>query len=171
MMAACLSCLHDTNGVNVPGQICDPADLACGPDWRKAGGNKVCFSGVGSYQLLKGRGTRTVALGQPKTALFRVDLEDRTEPPRGRKTARNERYRIRIWVLTDAELARLNDPNDGLVDFRQKISCSPESAAIMDGAAGALGSAVFGVRAPDIDDGGAVASGNNQVQPTTRNCP
>jgi hypothetical protein len=167
-MAACLPCANQTDGVVLAGQICDPADQACSRDPKKAGGNKVCFSGLGSYRVVQVKGRQTNELSA-QTVLFRVDLEDRNEPRRG-KSVRGERYRIRMWILSDEELARLNDPNDGLLDFRQKIACSPESAAIRDGAAGALGAEVFGVRPPDIDDGGAQDVGNHQIQPANTTC-
>ncbi|HXG47599.1 MAG TPA: hypothetical protein VNO52_08240, partial [Methylomirabilota bacterium] len=161
LMVACLPCKGDTNTPVIAGTLClGPDD--CGRDPRKAAGSKACFSGVGTYQLTQARG-RDVEPGEVRTVLFRVDLEDRTEPKAGKKNAVGERYRIRIWILTAEELARFNNPADGLADIRAKIACTPESAAIEDGAAGGLGSAVMGVRAPDIDDGGPL-SGNNQVK-------
>jgi hypothetical protein len=111
--------------------------------------------------------------------LFRVDIEDRSEPGNshaGGSTAPHDRHRIRIWILTDAELARLNNPNDRLLDFRRAIACSPGSTALSDGAVGPdrkpvpLGTAVFGVRAPDIDDGGVMNHGNHQIHPGHKPC-
>jgi hypothetical protein len=111
--------------------------------------------------------------------LFRVDIEDRSEPGNshaGGSTPPHDRHRIRIWVLTAAELARLNDPNDRLLDFRKAIAASAASTALSDGALGPdnkpvpLGTAVFGVRAPDIDDGGVMNHGNHQIHPGHKLC-
>jgi len=104
-----------------------------------------------------------------RSCLFRVDIEDRSEPGGNNKESEDpsDRYRIRIWVLDDSELARLIDPGDALLDFREAIACDPDSTATQDGAPGPLGSAVFGVRAPDIDDGGEIDNGNRQIHPST----
>jgi hypothetical protein len=167
-MVACMPCANEQAGVAMAGVLCDPADQACGRDWRKAGGNKACFSGMGEYSLIQVKGRTTNEVEAAKPVLFRVDVQDRNEPrsPRG-TNVKGERYRIRIWVLSDAEL---DDPA-ALLELRQKIACSAESAAALDGAPGALGSEVFGVRAPDIDDGGLQNSGNHQIRPTNSTCP
>jgi hypothetical protein len=170
-MAACLPCADKANGVVMAGIICDPADQGCGRDQRKSGGNKVSFSGIGEYGRLYVRGKTTNEVDAFQPVLFRVDIEDRNEPKGKGKTVKGERYRIRIWKLTEEEIARLNDPNDGLREFREKISCTAESAAVRDGGQGSLGSAVMDVRAPDIDDGGVQDSGNHKIQPVPRSCP
>lgn len=166
LMCACLGCPEDPTAAGVVGELCNPDNRICGPEPRPAPANKICFSGVGNYTLTSGRRT-------PRSVLFRVDIEDRSEPggghPGGAKPP-PDRYRIRIWVLTAAELARLNDPLDRLLNFRQAISCTPGSTTTQDGAPGALGSAVFGQRPPDIDDGGALDRGNHQIHPMIKPC-
>lgn len=161
LMCACFG-EGDEPGV-VIGEICNPGDRGNGPEPRRAPANKICFSGVGD--IATGPGKRDV-----RTALFRVDIEDRSEPGGPNKDLPADRYRIRIWVLTLAELDALNDENDQLLDFREAIACSPNSTATTDGAPGALGTAVFGQRAPDIDDGGALDNGNQQIHPTIKIC-
>jgi hypothetical protein len=103
-----------------------------------------------------------------------VDLEDRSEPGNshaGGSEPPHDRHRIRIWILTAAELAKLNNPGDRLLAFRQAIAASAANVPIKDGAPGANGSAVFGVRAPDIDDGGEMTHGNHQIHPSIKECP
>ena len=133
------------------------------------GVNKVSFTGLGQYVLNKGRRT-------PSTVLFRVDLEDRSEPKSAKdKSASSDRLRTRIWILTSAELSQLNNPSDGLLGMRASIAASLGNTGTADGAVEAdgttpvpLGTAVFGVRAPDIDDGGSLQVGNDQIRPSAK---
>ena len=133
------------------------------------GVNKVSFTGLGEYALNKGRRT-------PSTVLFRVDLEDRSEPKSAKdKSASSDRLRTRIWILTAAELTQLNNPSDGLLGMRSSIAASLGNTGTADGAVEAdgktpvpLGTAVFGVRAPDIDDGGSLQIGNDQIRPSAK---
>jgi hypothetical protein len=172
LMCACLGCPEDPFSPITIGDICNPGNRTCGPEPRKAPANKITFSGVGDYALTKGnRETRSV--------LFRVDIEDRSEP--GNKGARSnkapfDRHRIRIWILTDAELAALNNPADGLIAFRMAISAGfgtplKDGAILGNGNAVPNGTAVFGVRPPDIDDGGEMDHGNHQLHPSIKPCP
>jgi len=156
LMCACFE-EGSTPGV-VVGEICNPGDRVNGPEPRRAPANKICFSGVGKISL--GNGPRIFP------ALFRVDIEDRSEPGGNGKPseAPADRYRIRIWVLP--EDANPND--DDLMDVRMAIACWPISVLTTDGAPGPLGSAVFGVDpAPTIDDGGILDFGNRQIHPPT----
>jgi len=171
LMCACLAC--DGGPGDKVGRLCNPNDRACGPEPRPAGANKMAFSGVGDYTLTNGRRT-------PRTVLFRVDIEDRGEPggshPKG-GTPPPDRYRIRIWVLTQEELALLNSP-DRLFTMRQAVAASKANTPLKDGALKVdgvtpvdLGAAAFGVRAPDIDDGGELDRGNRQIHPSIKSCP
>jgi protocatechuate 3,4-dioxygenase beta subunit len=173
LMCACLACAEDPTANVVVGGLCNPDNRICGPEPRKAPANKICFSGIGDYALTSGN-------REERAVLFRVDIEDRSEPGNshaGGGTPPPDRHRIRIWILTPAEQARLADRNDRLLDFRRAISCSPGSTALQDGAIGAnglavpLGTAVFGVRPPDIDDGGEMDHGNHQIHPMIKDCP
>jgi hypothetical protein len=172
LMCACLGCPENPGSGVVIGGMCNPDDRICGPEPRRAPANKICFSGIGDYTMDKGSRI-------PRSVLFRVDVEDRSEPGNNGKPSEDppDRHRIRIWVLTTAELARLNNPSDRLLDFRRAISCSAGSTALQDGAVGAnglavpLGTAVFGVRAPDVDDGGEMDHGNHQIHPMIKDCP
>ena len=162
-------CVHVWEKVTTQGRLLEDCATQAiekmGPEPRSASANKICFSGVGDISTDGGK--RDV-----RSALFRVDIEDRSEPGGDNLKGRNpaDRYRIRIWILTDDELDSLNDEEDQLLDFRQKIACSEDSTVTTDGAPGDLGSAVFNVRAPDIDDGGEMDSGNHQIHPTVKEC-
>ncbi|MEY2408498.1 MAG: hypothetical protein QOF48_1168 [Verrucomicrobiota bacterium] len=166
LMCACLACPGDAGSGVVIGDLCNPGDRICGPEPRRAPANKICFSGVGDYSMSSGA-------RQARSVLFRVDIEDHSEPGNSSKPSEDppDRYRIRIWILTPAELAQLGNSSDRLLNFRRAIACSAGSTSAQDGAPGALGSAVFGVRAPDIDDGGALDHGNHQIHPMIKACP
>jgi len=169
---ACLNTNVGPGGVYGSGTItygeCNPGDRLSGPEPRKAAANKIVFTGVGDWSDSNGpRGSRSV--------MFRVDIEDRGEPggshPNG-SSPPQDRYRIRIWILSDIELAELNGngPDSYLLGFRNAISaCSGTN--VRDGADVPNGTAVFGVRPPDVDDGGELQRGNHQIHPTIKNCP
>jgi hypothetical protein len=171
LLCACLSC--DGTAGNVVGSLCNPGDRECGPEPRRAPANKIAFSGIGDYAMSKGRRA-------PRTVLYRVDVEDRGEPGgahAGGGSPPSDRYRIRIWILTSAELARLNNAGDRLLDMRQAVAASAQNTPLIDGAVRsdgvrpvALGTAVFGIRAPDIDDGGELQTGNQQIHPAIKEC-
>jgi hypothetical protein len=176
LMCACLGCVGPDGTVYPPevNEVCNPDNRVCGPEPRRAPANKICFSGVGNWQEETGRRARRIAL-------FRVDIEDRSEPGgnppgQGNKEDPADRYRIRIWVLTNGELNKLNNPSDRLLDFRRAIACSKATTVLTDGAVDGngnpvpLGTAVFGVRRPDIDDGGELDRGNHQIHPVIKSC-
>lgn len=170
LMCACLGCPEDPFAPITIGGICNPDNTTCGPLPRKAPANKITFSGVGDYVLTQGNRT-------PRSVLFRVDLEDRGEPGNssaGGAEAPNDRHRIRIWILTAQELAKLNNPADRLLGFRQAIAASNgltlKDGATINGQPVPNGTAVFGVRAPDIDDGGDMTHGNHQIHPAIKPC-
>jgi hypothetical protein len=177
LLCACLG-EGSEPGVVIDG-VCNPDDKknGLGPLPRKAPANKITFSGVGDYTCQKGGRA-------PRACLFRVDLEDRSEPggfhPGGGKPPA-DRYRIRIWVLTPLEKAALdgavnslNDP--GLCSFRRAIAATEANTHLTDGAVNAngdpvpLGTPVFGVRRPDVDDGGEMQHGNHQIHPQIKAC-
>jgi hypothetical protein len=177
LLCACLG-EGSEPGVVIDG-ICNPDDKknGNGPQPRRAPANKITFSGVGDYTCQKGG-------RQPRAALFRVDLEDRSEPggfhPGGGKPPA-DRYRLRLWVLTAEEKAALdgavnslNDP--GLCRFRRAIAATEFNTPLTDGAVLAngdpvpLGTPVFGMRRPDVDDGGELQHGNHQIHPQIKIC-
>ncbi len=187
---ACLGTNLDSNchwnaGTVTDGQ-CNPGDRLSGPEPRRAPANKIAFTGVGDWQCEKGG-------REPRTVLFRVDIEDRGEPGNdhtldlGKKPGRTpDRYRIRIWVLTEAELARLRNGSDGLLDFRNCISachgidyldgvCGPNTCNGDTCTGGSTGTITFPggcpVRSPNIDDGGELLHGNHQIHPQIKDCP
>jgi hypothetical protein len=152
-----LGCPLNRAAQKTVGTICDASSLEC----AMTPANKVAFSGVGSYVM--STGSRV-----PRTVLYRVDVEDCREP--GLTGPMPDRYRIRMWVLTAAELTRLNNPSDRLLSFRQSIAASDASTMTVDGSNVPLGSAAFGVRAPDVDDGGTLVDGNVLITPSQRHC-
>jgi hypothetical protein len=171
MMCACLTCAQSNGQGGIVGGLCNPNDTNCGPGPRKAPANKITFSGVGDFTLTSGSRV-------PRSVIFRVDIEDRGEPGNSGK-ARNDppdRHRIRIWILTDSELIRLNNPSDRLLDMRKAISATEANTVLQDGAVTAAGVAVpngtqvFGIRPPDIDDGGVMDTGNHQIHPAIKTC-
>jgi hypothetical protein len=173
IQCACLGCPENPGSGVVLDGLCNPDDRICGPEPRRAPGNKICFSGIGDYA--SSSGSRT-----PRAVLFRVDIEDRSEPGNnsaGGSKPPPDRHRIRIWILTPAELARLNNPSDRLLSMRQAIACTAGTTVLQDGAVGTdgkavpLGTAVFGLRAPDVDDGGEMDHGNHQIHPMIKKCP
>jgi len=147
--------------------ICNPGDLASGPGPSQAPANKVAFTGVGDW--VDSNGGRT-----PRSVLFRVDIEDRGEPggshPKG-ATPPPDRYRIRIWILSGGEIAALNGsgPDNYLINFRNAIAAC-NGVDVRDGADVPNGTAAFGVRGPDIDDGGELQRGNHQIHPAVKPC-
>ena len=151
--------------------VCNEDDhKVAGPQPRPAPANKIVFTGVGDWADPNGRRA-------PRATLFRVDIEDRSEPggshPKG-GVPPPDRYRIRIWVLTTSELAQLkgrNSPGDDkfLLNFRNAISAC-NGLNVQDGATVPNGHVAFGVRAPDVDDGGELERGNHQIHPAIKNC-
>ena len=174
---ACLATNLDATGLYSDG-TCNPVDPMPGLQPPLTPGNKAVFTGVGDWSAPNG-------LREPRSVLFRVDIEDRSEPggahSRGRKLTA-DRYRIRIWVLTDTELAALNNPSDGLLAFRNAIAACNGlkyqdgvfSSQLLNNCSGP-GTIVFPggapVRLPDIDDGGELEKGNQQLHPTVTACP
>src|SRR5204862_7151767 len=125
--------------------VCNPGDRLSGPGQPRAPANKIVFTGVGDWAATSGR-------REPQSVLFRVDIEDRGEPggshPHGSKPP-PDRYRIRIWVLSEDEIAQLkgagSDPH--LTAFRTAISAC-NGLNVRDGVDVSNGTAVFGVRPP-----------------------
>ena len=177
---ACLDTNVGPGGVYGPGTVvgglCNPGDRVAGPEPRPAPANKIVFTGVGDWADPNGRRA-------PRATLFRVDIEDRSEPggshPKG-GTPPPDRYRIRIWVLSDSELAQLNGsgPDRWLINFRNCISAC-NGLNVRDGVdiantCGGQGTITFSggcpVRNPDIDDGGELERGNHQIHPSIKDC-
>jgi len=169
---ACLDTNVGPGGVygegTMVGDMCNPNDRASGPLPRKAPANKIAFSGIGDYALTKGK-------KEPQSVLFRVDIEDRSEPggahPKG-GTPPPDRYRIRIWILKPSELDQLNNgvgPDPYLLTFRNAIAAC-NGINVRDGEDVPNGAPAFGVRPPDIDDGGADDNGNMQIHPSKQDC-
>jgi len=185
LKCVCLATNFDANGVygdgTVTDGVCNKDDhKVAGPQPRPAPSNKIVFTGVGDWADPNGRrGSRTT--------LFRVDIEDRSEPGGshpGGQVSPEDRYRIRIWVLTANEKRDLdtgsNITGNGpyLLNFRNAISAC-NGTNVRDGVnnantCGGAGTITFPggtpVRQPDIDDGGGLERGNHQIHPSIKNC-
>jgi len=174
---ACLDTNIGPGGVYGPGTVtggvCNKDDhKVAGPQPRPAPANKIVFTGVGDWADPNGR-------RDSRATLFRVDIEDRSEPGGshpGGQVSPADRYRIRIWVLTQAELNQLNGagPDRYLINFRNAISAC-NGINVRDGvdignSCGPQGTRVFGQRPPDIDDGGELDRGNHQIHPMIKHC-
>jgi hypothetical protein len=198
---ACLETNFDATTCQYP--LATVTDGVCGnrnigPLPRKAPANKIVFTGVGDWACPNGH-------REGRSCLFRVDIEDRGEPGNAHALAADkkpgrvpDRYRIRIWVLDDNELAQLNSGGGAdpyLLSFRNAISAcngidyrdggiigqcgAPNTCASNDSCTrGGTGSIMFPnenglsipVRLPNIDDGGEMLHGNHQIHPQIKSC-
>jgi len=182
------TCVYE-QGVVTNG-ICNPVEGNGHSNGRLGPANKIAFTGVGEWVDPEGR-------RQPHSALFRVDIEDRGEPGGAKPIDGDrpaDRYRIRIWVLIPDEVLRLNDPTDGLINIPAGCdSCTTVSRnairaclgiTFQDGVCGPNTCATnandqtcftlpgsIPVRLPDIDDGGELKNGNEQIHPQLKICP
>src|SRR5438876_114298 len=144
LMCACLPCPENPDVQGVGGALCNPDDRICGPEPRRAPANKICFSGPGDYALTQGnRAKRSVVL--------RVDVEDRGEPGGTNGPPPPDRYRMRMWFV-DA------DSGAGL-SLRQAVACADPTTENLTAVPGTS------VPTPDIDDGGDLIRGNQQIHP------
>ena len=68
-------------------------------------------------------------------------------------------------------MAALNGsgPDNYLINFRNAIAAC-NGLFVRDGADVPNGTAAFGVRGPDIDDGGELQRGNHQIHPAVKPC-
>ena len=185
LMCACLACQHcsgdETKGCRteadciaqgttgpclsessqgVVGTLCNPGDRICGPEPPRAPANKICFSGVGNYALTHGKRTKG-------SVIFRVDIEDRSEPGGTNGPPPPDRYRMRMWFVQNST-SNLGDPDTtGTPAFmlREQVACA-------NAAEEALTITVPNASTPDIDDGGDLLRGNHQIHPPIRTtCP
>jgi len=154
LQCACLSCTENSllDPLAVPGTLCNPDDRICGPEPRRAPDNKICFSGVGDYALTNGKKTK-------RSVVFRVDVTDRSEPGGTNGTPPPDRYRIRLWF---ADCPGQNSCST----LRQQVEClHPETEDLS-------GNPFQPTPAPDIDDGGDLIRGNQQIHPAIKDtCP
>jgi hypothetical protein len=142
----------------VSGTLCNEGDRVCGPEPRRAPDNKICFSGIGNYALTNGKRDKDAVV-------FRVDVEDRSEPGGTNGPLPPDRYRIRIWLLTPtAHHGPLGDPadvNSLAYKLRDRVACAdPTKEAFTRPVVGGIAD-----ETPDIDDGGDLIRGNQQIHP------
>src|SRR5439155_31345 len=98
---ACLPCPENPDAQGVVGALCNPGDRICGPEPRRAPANKICFSGPGNYALTNGKRAK-------RSVVFRVDVEDRSEPGGTNGPPPPDRYRMRIWFVDPDSSAGLD---------------------------------------------------------------
>ena len=106
----------------------------------------------GAVQTFVVNSTADVANSSPtskrresRSVVFRVDVEDRSEPGGTNGPPPPDRYRIRIWFVAP-------DTSDGLT-LRQEVACAnPITEEVT-------------ASTPDIDDGGDLIRGNQQIHP------
>src|SRR2546426_950291 len=135
---ACLPCPENPDAGGVVGALCNPGDRICGPEPRRAPANKICFSGPGDYALSNGKRDR-------RSVVFRVDVEDRSEPGGTNGPPPPDRYRMRIWF---------GDPDTSAgLDLRRAVACADPTTENIS------------APTPDIDDGGDLIRGNQQMHP------
>ena len=148
LVCACLPCAGDPGSGTVVGKLCNPGDRICGPEPRRAPDNKICFTGVGDYTMTKGRRSS-------RTAIFRVDVEDHSEPGGTNGPAPPDHYHIQLWLVPTNATA-----DDAFhLALREAISCG---AHVADSFVPQVGGHSV---APDIDDGGDLFRGNHQFHP------
>jgi hypothetical protein len=124
------------------------ACLACGTSRSSGAAGGLCDSVCGPQPppapankiCFSGPGDFTPDGGRKseRNVVFRVDAEDHGEP------GRSDRYRIRIWFVPP-------DSDAGLA-LRRSVAC-----------ANPLSEAVSTTTMPDIDDGGVLDTGNEQI--------
>lgn len=154
LLCACLPCDENPGAVGLVGEVCNPGQRICGPLPRKAPANKITFSGVADYTFTTGN--KTVK------AVFRVDIEDRSEGNSQSSAPPPDRYRIRIWLL-DPSCGRNPDPNSPeAMAIRFAASADPDKIAVL-----ATTEDLKVNIPPDIDDGGDMTQGNHQIHPQT----
>jgi len=84
-----------------------------------------------------------------RSVVFRVDVQDHSEPGGTNGPPPPDRYRLRLWFLNGA------DPTSGdAVSLRMAVACA--HAGVED----------VGATTPDIDDGGDLIRGNQQIHPS-----
>jgi hypothetical protein len=161
LMCACLPCAENPDSPGVVGALCNPGDRICGPEPRRAPDNKICFSGLGNYALSKGKRTEDLVI-------FRVDIQDRSEPGGGNGPQPPDRYRLRLWLVdatgNHGDLGDPNNPSSKAYALRQQVGCAdPSVETFTVNVPGA-----DPVPTPDIDDGGDLIHGNHQIHPSLK---
>ena len=126
------SCAGDPGSGTVTDGLCNPGDRICGPELRRAPDNAICFSGVGDYAVINGDRT-------PRSVVFRVDIQDHSEPGGTNGPNPPDRYRLRLWFLKGADTSSAD-----AISLRTAVGCAAT---------------------PDIDDGGDLIRGNHQIHP------
>jgi len=151
LLCACLPCAQNPDSPGVVGTLCNPDDRICGPEPRRAPDNEICFTGVGDYTMSNGKRTK-------RSVAFRVDVQDRSEPGGSNGPPPPDRYRIRLWYATSHDL---NDTSP--TSIRALISCGQTHLGQNSGPN--LENLAATTAPPDIDDGGDLFRGNQQIHP------
>jgi len=182
LSCACLGCCDPASGAFIPPnsgplihkfQLCNPDDhKVCGPEPRPAPANAIIFSGVGRFRAgvtdSNGNGR-----GQDEWVVFRVYIEDRSEPggfhPRG-AVEPADIYCFQAW-RTGISANRRPDFTTVATAFRMAVgqaNCDFVDA-LSTGALpiGTLPSPTVNGVTADIQDCGPLYVGNHQIHPST----
>jgi len=182
LSCACLGCCDPATGAFIPPsrgglgvhkfQLCNPDDhKVCGPQPRPAPANAIIFTGVGQFSPdadNTGKGKRA------EWMVFRVYIEDRSEPggfhPKGSVEPADiycfQAWRVGIFVDRRPDFCSIAPA------FRRCLGA--DSCAFLDRLAADDGTLIGTMPSPtvcgetaDINDCGALRTGNHQIHPST----
>jgi hypothetical protein len=182
LSCACLGCCDPATGAFIPPsrgglgvhkfQLCNPDDhKVCGPQPRPAPANAIIFTGVGQFSPdadNTGKGKRA------EWMVFRVYIEDRSEPggfhPKGSVEPADiycfQAWRVGIFVDKKPDFCTIAPA------FRRCLGA--DSCAFLDRLAADDGTLIGTLPSPtvcgmtaDIQDCGAMRTGNHQIHPST----
>ena len=176
LQCACLGCCSDGQfiGSAVANALCNPDDhKICGPEPRPAPANAIIFTGIGTF---KPQGSGNGRAAQARYVIFRVYIEDRSEPgglhPGGAKQPADV-YCFQAWD-TGIPTSKKPDFSNVATDFRRALAA--DSCAFISSIStssptglppGSLPSTTVAGSAADIVDCGPLYDGNHQIHPST----
>jgi len=160
LQCACLPCCENPNAGGVSGDLCNPDDhKICGPEPRSAPANAIIFSGIG---YLKNCAQGNGGGGNSQAVIFRVYIEDRSEPggqhPGGAQKPADI-YCFQAW--------QINGQYDSPANIALRQAVATDSCNFIKAySQGSLpNSDVIGNLV--INDCGALHTGNQQIHPST----
>jgi len=181
-VCACLGCCDPTTGFYIPGTVgvnglCNPDDhKICGPQPRPAPDNAIIFSGIGTIKPELDGEPPAASNQAAEYVVFLVYVEDRSEPgghhPKGAVEPADV-YCFQAWK-TGVKVSKKPDFTQIATDLRLAVAkggCAFINSLAADTVGTKIGTlpdlTVYGVRAPDINDCGALRDGNQQIHPST----
>jgi hypothetical protein len=177
-------------GAFIPGTVsvnnlCNPDDhKVCGPQPRPAPDNAIIFSGIGTIKPEIDPGTGLPSNKAAEYVVFRVYIEDRSEPgghhPKG-AVEPADIYSFQAWktgiqvskkpdFTTVATALRLAVAQQGC-EFIRSLA-GDETGALIGSLPGNVVTVDGVEKTADINDQGALRDGNRQIHPATgATCP